>query len=308
MNPISSDETGLPFPKELLSRHPALHPLIHRASLRSFSPRDISTDVLNAVLEAGNRAPSGGNLQPVSIICIRKAAVRRQLAEWCGQSFMADAPVHLLFCIDWHRIRRWSELSHAPFTAHQSFRTFWISFQDVVIAAQNICTAAEALGLGSVYIGTILEYLSQCQTLFHLPQGVCPVVLLCMGYPRSRPAVRRKIGISTMVHQEQYREISNDDLLNAFTDKYGDKRFEITDERLETIRRVCATAHGEVFARQVTERIRKQGYISMAQYYFGLHYKADLMPLDNDVFTDLTREMGFDWFRPWTGSGETMNE
>lgn len=278
--------------------------LIERASCRSFSDKKITRDILQLILEAGIRAPSGGNLQPFSIIKIEEDETKQKLAELCErQYFIAQAPVNLLFCIDWHRIERWAELEIAPFTAASSFRHFWISFQDTVISAQNICTAADSLGLGSVYIGSVLECFEELRDMFHLPDGVFPVVLLSLGYPKSRPIPRKKLGVDVIVHQERYHEMGDKEILDAFNEKYPDIRVTITQERLETISRVCRKVHGERFAKTCIEKIKANGYINAVQRYFGLHYCADSMPEANDTYLQLMEEFGFNWFKRYEPPG-----
>jgi FMN reductase [NAD(P)H] len=109
--------------------------LIERASCRSFSDEKIPLEILNFILSAGIHAPTGGNLQPYSIIKIENKDNIQKLARMCNQDFIKEASVLLLFCIDWHRIERWATLEAAPFTATSSFRHFWISFQDTIISA-----------------------------------------------------------------------------------------------------------------------------------------------------------------------------
>ncbi len=273
--------------------------LIERASCRNFSDEKIPPDVLQLVLEAGVHAATGGNLQPYSIIKIEDEETRQKLAEWCDQAFIRKAPTLLLFCIDWHRIERWAHLEVAPFTATSSFRHFWISFQDTMICAQNICTAADALGLGSVYIGTVLEFFPELQKVFQLPKGVFPVVLLCLGYPKTRPRPRRKLGVEVIVHAERYHEMADQELLDAFNEKYPGHRVQITEERLETIAEVCREVHGEEFARRCVERIREMGYINPVQRYFGLHYRANALPKSNNDYLKLMEEFGFNWFKTY---------
>lgn len=144
--------------------------LIERASCRSFSDKKIARDVLQLILEAGIHAPTGGNLQPYSIIKIETEEPKQKLAKMCEQDFIGKAQVNLLFCIDWHRLEKWTQLEIAPFTATSSFRHFWISFQDTIICAQNICTAADSLGLGSVYIGTVLEFFREIRDMLTYPK------------------------------------------------------------------------------------------------------------------------------------------
>jgi FMN reductase [NAD(P)H] len=277
--------------------NPTLRLLTERASCRDFAAKKIPPRVLQHVLEAGVHAPTGGNLQPYSIIKIEKEATRKKLAERCGQPFIARAPVNLLFCIDFHRIERWAGLETAPFTATSSFRHFWIGFQDTIICAQNICTAADSLGLGSVYIGTVLEFIPKVRTMLRLPKGVFPVVLLCLGYPKTRPEPRRKLDAEVVVHNERYRELSDRKLLAAYNAKHAGIHVEIIEQRLRRIERVCRKAHGAGFARECLGRIKKNGCISMAQFYFGLHYVADVMPRGNQRFLELMEKCGFGWFQ-----------
>lgn len=284
--------------------NPTIELLIERASCRNFRDEPIPPDHLQWVLRAGVHAATGGNLQPYSIIQIEEAETRQRLAELCDQHFVARAPVHLLFCLDWHRLQRWAELEIAPFSATRSFRHFWISFQDTIICAQSICTAADAVGLGSVYIGTVLEFFPELKELFELPQGVFPVVLLCLGVPATRPQPRGKLDVGVVVHQERYREMADEELLAAFEEKYAGRRLEVTEERLATLAEVCRRVHGEAFAQRCLGRIQQQGYISTVQRYFGLHYRADQMPEGNEEYLRTMREFGFDWFEPFRPAAE----
>jgi nitroreductase len=271
--------------------------LIERSSCRSFTDRKIAEDILSLILEAGIHAASGGNLQPFSIIKIENEDTKAKLAVLNeDQTFIKTAPVNLLFCIDWRRIQRWAQLVKAPFSAHTAFRHFWISFQDTIIAAQNICTAADALGLGSVYVGTVLECFRELRDLLKLPKGVFPVVLLSLGYPKFRPLPRKKLSARAIVHNEVYSDMPDADLRTVFEEKYLGWKMEITEKRLERIAKVCREVHGEEYAQECVEAIRRQGYINVAQNYFGLAYQADVMPKRNEEFLTIMKEFGFGWF------------
>jgi FMN reductase [NAD(P)H] len=199
-------------------RDQTVRSLMERASCRNFQNRKIPVRIINTILLAGTHAATGGNLQPYSIIKVTSASFKQELADLCGQDFIARAPVDLLFCIDWYRIRQWAQIECAPFSATSSFRHFWISFQDTVVCAQTVCTAAEAMGLGSVYIGTVLECFRKLRTMFRLPRHVFPVVLVCLGYPRGALHPRKKLRPEVIVHNNKYRR------LNARKPEGGDNR------------------------------------------------------------------------------------
>ncbi len=252
---------------------------------------------MSLVLGAGTHAASAGNLQPFSIIRIEDVATKRKLAEKCEQSFIGDAPVLLIFCLDLHRNERWAKLLEAPYSAMNSYRHFWVGLQDVMICAQSICAAADSVGLGSVYIGTICDFPAEVQNMCGLPKGVFPVVLLCLGYPSARPRPRKKLNTDVVVHRERYRELSDEELLNAYDEKYKDENLALTEERIAEVLDVCRKVHGDEYAMKCEQRMREDGYVNRAQNYFGLHYKADTMPEGNVEFWRLMEKSGFGWFK-----------
>jgi len=229
------------------------------------------------MLEAGIQAPTGGNLQPYSVVKIEKQSAINRLAELCGQSFMKKAPLHFIFCVDFNRLKRWAKLESAPFSADRSLRPFWIAFQDTILCAQNMCTAADALGLGSVYIGPIFDRIPEIRKMCRLPKGVVPVVSLVVGYPSVFPSPRKRLGAKIVVHNEVYRDIDDKELQAAFSEKYKGVRREITKKDLKTLSRVCRNVHGSAFAEKSVKAAKKLGYINRAQVYFGLNYQADRM-------------------------------
>ena len=277
-------------------QHATLRLLMERASCRNFTDDKIPPDLLRQVLAAGIQAPTGGNLQPYTIIKIEDQAAKDRLAKLCeDQPFIARAPVDLLFCIDLHRLERWASLEAAPFTATKSFRHFWVAFQDTVICAQNVCTAADALGLGSVYVGSVLECFRELREMFGLPDGVFPVVLLCLGYPAKRPRPSQRLGVDVVVHDEVYHEMDDARLLEAFRAKYPGAKVTPTPERLREIGDVCRAVGGQALADKCLARIQAEGFINAAQRYFGLHYRADLMPQGNREYLEMLRDFGFEW-------------
>jgi FMN reductase [NAD(P)H] len=275
--------------------------LLHeRASVRQFADRPIEPDVLRAVLESGVHAPTGG-MQPYSIISVSDAETKQALYDMdgCGQKQILNAPVDLLFCLDMHRSARWADLRDAPFTATASFEEWWISFQDVIICAQSIVTAADAMGLGSVYIGTVYWYFEKLRELFHMPEGVFPVVLLCMGYPRdARPAPRKKLGVDIVVHEGAYRDVSDEELLKAIDEKHGG-RVDPTEKRVETLARAARRVGGPELEGRVRKAVERQGYLNAAQTIYGLAYCADRSVENNQGYLETLERAGFAWHKPY---------
>ncbi len=281
------------YPNEMLKI------LYERGSVRHYTDKPIDANTLNWILGAGIHAASGGNLQPYSIIVIEKTTTKHVLAEMCQQKFIATAPVNLLFCIDYRRNARIAEKGNAPYTVPHSFRHFWISFQDVIITAQSICTAADALGLGSCYIGTIMEYMQQSKEIFSLPDSVIPVVLLTLGYPENPPNVRNKLPLDMIVHREKYNDTDINTLYEAYRSREKDWKMDTTPEHVEEFREVCTLVGGKDFGDSCTADVEKKGYFNAIQYRFGLHYSADKMPKGNLDKINTLKKCGLLCFDKW---------
>ena len=64
-------------------------------------------------------------------------------------------------------------------------KDYWVI--DGAIAAQNICLAAQELGLGAVWLGTWpqMDRVEAQQKLFALPETIVPHSIIALGYPEA---------------------------------------------------------------------------------------------------------------------------
>lgn len=279
-----------------MKQNEVLKCLYERASVRSFTKEEVSNEDLRTIIDAGCHGATGGNLQPYSIIEIRSDEKKDALmATECMQSIVKQAPVSLLFCIDLHRIEQWAKLNHAPYSMKQSYRHFWIAFQDTIIAAQNVCTAADSIGMGSVYLGTVESCFDELKPMFNLPEGVFPVVILSLGYPTKYPAPANKLLYDDIVHQESYSEISNDRLNKMMDLKYKGRKTPLSKKNKETLYETAKDVHGITYAKEAIAYAEKLGHIHTAQRYFGLHYAANLTRQGNPEFLNTLKKYGFEW-------------
>lgn len=270
--------------------------LYERASVRSFTDKEVTDEVLRSIIDAGCHGATGGNLQPYSIIEIRSQEKKQALMDTgTMQPIVKNAPVNLLFCIDWHRIENWAKANKAPYVLRESYRHFWIAFQDTIIAAQNICTAADSLGLGSVYIGTVESCFDELRPMFNLPEGVFPVVILSLGYPTKYPETASKLLYDDIVHHEEYQSQDNQTVNAMMERKYGASKTPLSQRNLETLHKTTKNVHGKEYADNAIDYAKNLGHIHTVQRYFGLHYVADEVRTGNKAFLNSLRKAGFEW-------------
>ena len=163
-----------------------------RKSVRAFEKKDIPADIKRALLEAAFQAPTAGNQMLYTILDIADQPLKEALAKSCDdQPFIADAPLVLVFLAD---CRRWLDSYRAAGLPARSPGPgdALLAITDAVIAAQNMVAAAESFGLGSCYIGDILENCEHVRQLLSLPDEAIPAAMLVIGYPTAQQAARQK--------------------------------------------------------------------------------------------------------------------
>lgn len=149
----------------------------HRHSVRKYQPdMPVETEKLHAILEMACAAPSAGDLQAYRIIVVSDPAEREALAQASrGQSYIAEAPVCLVFCADPTRSA----------TAFGERGAKLYALQDATIAAAYAQLAIVAAGMGSIWIGDFEE--ERVREILQLEAGLTPLALLSLGYPAELP-------------------------------------------------------------------------------------------------------------------------
>ncbi len=202
----------------------ALRALMERASVRAFDPRPLPADVEDAILGAALQAPTAGNMQLYTILRIHSQQTRQTLAKTCDdQPFIAQAPLCLVFLADFSR---WDGLYRAAgvpeLAAEQgmawrgpTIADFLLCCCDAMAAAQNAVIAAQALGVGSCYIGDIMEQWETHRELLKLPAQAFPLAMLVLGYPKAdMPQPRSRFERQYVVHEETYQTFAPEELLD----------------------------------------------------------------------------------------------
>jgi len=189
--------------------------LFARKSVRKYLEQPIEMDKQELILNAALQAPTAGNMTLYSIINVTDSEKKQKLSISCdNQPFIANAPMVLIFCADY---RRWYD----AFCLYESevrkpaTGDFLLAIQDTMIAAQNAVVAAESLGIGSCYIGDIMEHYEYHKELLNLPKYVAPIAMLCLGYPTEQQASRQKpsrFAKEYIVHENTYAQTSAVDL------------------------------------------------------------------------------------------------
>lgn len=203
--------------------------LAHR-SVRRFGPRDVTDDELTTLVAAAQSAPTSSNLQPWSVIAVRDPERRARLAHLAGeQAFIAQAPLFLVWVADLGRARRLAARRGTDVHAADYLETTLIGFIDTALATQNAVTAAESLGLGSVFVGAIRNRPEEVAAELKLPPHTVAAFGLAVGEPdpAERAGVKPRLPQAAVLHREQYSDASDahldvyDERLAAYNARFG---------------------------------------------------------------------------------------
>ena len=197
-----------------------------RRSTRKYANTPVTSEEKEAILQAAMRAPTAGNMMLYTIIEVEDQTLKDRLAVTCdNQPFIAKAPYVLLFAADYQRWMDTFNWSGAPDACKEKGlqpRTpqegdLLLACCDALIAAQTAVIAAESLGIGSCYIGDILENCEEHRSMFNLPRYTLPITLICFGRPfieREHPKLNKRFDRKYIVQRDRYTPITASEIPN----------------------------------------------------------------------------------------------
>ncbi|MGN0466013.1 MAG: nitroreductase family protein [Lachnospiraceae bacterium] len=230
--------------------------LQERKSVRVYEEKPISLEDKRLILQSAMEAPTAGNQQMYTILDITDQEIKDKLAVSCdNQPFIAKAPMVLIFCAD---MQKWFDafVEGGAMPRKPAEGDFALSITDAVIAAQNAVVAAESLGIGSCYIGDIMERCEFHRELLHLPEYVFPAAMLVFGYPTKQQKERKKpkrCRLEDIVQENRYRRRDGEQLRKMFEKETIEKgkTFE------EWTRGFCKRKYNSEFSKEMSRSVRE---------------------------------------------------
>ena len=202
---------------------PLLKSILSRASVRKFSKKPITKEILTILLASAQSAPSKSNLQQYSILVIQDTSIKTEISNLIGNTKWAlTAPVFLLFLAD---IRRNIKISSDRGYKHKNNNvdTFMNGVIDAALSMQSMVIASEAMGLGVCPISMIRNIIEEVKLICKLPKGVFPIAGLAVGWPDEKAPVSLRLPQDIITHVDTYKE----DDLSQKINEYDERVFKI---------------------------------------------------------------------------------
>ena len=228
--------------------------LMDRKSTRAYTDREIAEEDVQLILAAAAQAPSAGNQQLYTILRITDPEKKQRLSNSCDhQPFIAQAKLVLIFCADclkWYNA--YQDVDCHP--RKPGVGDLLLAVSDANIAAQNAVTAAQSLGIGSCYIGDIMENIEEQREILNLPRYVFPAAMVVFGYPTEQQKEREKpkrVDARFIVQENGYHIHSGEELREMLAGKAQAKPYE------EWMTAFCKRKYQSDFSREMTRSVSR---------------------------------------------------
>ncbi|MCR5643758.1 MAG: nitroreductase family protein [Prevotella sp.] len=242
-----------------------------RRSIRKYSFRDVSEELLNRLMTEAARTQTMGNLQLYSVVVTRSPEMKKKLAPLhFNQPMVTEAPVVLTICADFNRTSTWARCRNAE-PGYDNFLSFINAATDALLYTQTLCNLMDEEGLGYCYLGTTIYQPQQIIDLLHLPKLTMPVATLTVGWPDENPPLSDRLPLESFVHEERYNDYLAKDIDNFYKNK----------EELEENRNFVRINHKE----------------TLAQVFTDIRYTRKDNEAISDTLLDTLRRQGFLPFR-----------
>ena len=214
-----------------------------RRTIRKYSDKDVSEELLNKLLSEAARTQTMGNLQLYSVVVTRSKEGKERLAPaHFNQPMVTEAPVVLTVCADYNRTSAWCRNRKAA-PGYDNFLSFINAATDALLFTQTFCNLAEEEGLGLCYLGTTVYMPQMIIDTLRLPELVMPVATLTVGWPAENPPLTDRLSAEAFVHNETYRDYTAADIDRLYAYK----------ESLEENKHFCEINHKETLAQIFTD-------------------------------------------------------
>ena len=191
----------------------------NRKTIRKYSDKIVSDELLNKLLEEAEHTPTMGNLQLYSVVVTRSKNGKEALAPaHFNQPMVTGAPVVLTICADFRRTSTWAE-NRKAIPGYDNFLSFINASADALLYTQSFCNLAEDKGLGTCYLGTTVYMPQMIINALKLPKLVFPIATITLGWPAEEPNISDRLPIEAIIHYEHYEDYTPEKIDKFYNEK-----------------------------------------------------------------------------------------
>lgn len=242
--------------------------LATRRTIRKYSERKVSDELLNRLLTEASRTQTMGNLQLYSVVVTRSDEMKARLAPaHFNQPMVTGAPVVLTICADFNRTSVWARNRKAE-PGYDNFLSFQNAAIDALLYTQTLCNLMDEEGLGYCYLGTTVYMPQMIIDVLQLPKLVMPVATLTVGWPAEEPPLSDRLPLESFVHSETYHDYTPQDIdtYYIYKEQLEENRHFVDINHKETLAQIFTDIRytkkdNEAMSKGLMEALRQQGFL-----------------------------------------------
>ncbi|MDU8923709.1 NADPH-dependent oxidoreductase [Pasteurellaceae bacterium LIM206] len=246
--------------------NPILELQQNHCSIRHFKPTSLTVAEVNTLLNAARSGSTSSYMQSYSIISITDPVLKAAMAEVGEQPYIERNGHLFLFVADLARNAEIARQQGIVPIYQGSMDRLLAGVYDATIAAQNLVLAAESLGLGAIYLGSILNDSQQIIDLLGLPALTFPVFAVAVGYPAQSPRLKPRLPNQIIHMYNRYVPISEQtEVLTEYDQQLDDYyRTRGNNARTETFSGMAGryTQTQQAKRMELVQVLRKQGFLT----------------------------------------------
>lgn len=242
--------------------------IITRKTIRKYSDKPVSDELLDRMLAEAMRTQTMGNLQLYSVVVTRSDEMKRKLAPaHFNQPMVTEAPVVLTVCADFNRTTKWAECRKAH-PGYDNILSFLNAATDALLYTQTFCNLADEEGLGYCYLGTTVYNPQMIIDTLQLPRLVMPVATITLGWPDENPPLTDRLPLRSIVHSETYTDYTPQTIDEYYAPKENlpENQEFLKINNKETLAQIFTDIRytreaNEAMSVTMLEALRKQGFM-----------------------------------------------
>ena len=219
--------------------------LAHR-TIRAYKERPLTEAEIETLMEVARHTAIASYLQGYTVLHITDPQVREKIYAASGQPYVGGTKGDMfIFVVDLYRNSRIRAEQGVSSEALSSMNLFLTGAEDALLAAQNVVVAAESMGLGTVYLGSILADPRLVVDALELPELTFPIVGLLVGQADQEPGQKPRLPLSILTAENTYPRVE------SYTEALADYDREVTEyydlrsgSRLESFTHLVANGIG----------------------------------------------------------------
>ena len=241
--------------------NPIIHTIKEHRSIRNFSDAPLEEGQIEAIVTSAQAMPNSINGQQTSVIVVTDKEKKAKLAEIAGgQTWIDQAPVFMLFVMDFYKTDLAAKKNDRTQTIHESVEATLVGGVDVGLNMGGAIIAAESMGLGIVPIGGIRRDPQSIIDLLGLPELTYPIAGLAIGIPNDNSHKKPRLPIETFYHKNAYQKEGLEEAIDSYDELMVSYLADINREQEVNWSYTTSNVYQNIYFPEVYPTMKKQGF------------------------------------------------